>query len=152
MAVHGVSRSTSDLDLLVTDARCLDAAYWTSARPDLSVDIRRGDPDDPLAGVVRLRTGAASPALDVIVGRHPWQAAAISAAVPSDVEGVAVPVVRPVDLILLKLYTGGPQDTWDVTQLLGTPDRAAIVAAVEGSLTALPDDARRRWRRITTAG
>jgi hypothetical protein len=26
-------------------------------------------------------------------------------------------------VILLKLYAGGPQDAWDIEQLLGGPDR-----------------------------
>jgi hypothetical protein len=51
-------------------------------------------------------------------------------------------------LILLKLYAGGPQDAWDIAQLLGGEDRGALVAAVDALVTLLPDDARSLWRTI----
>lgn len=149
MAIHGVSRSTSDLDLLVTDLRCLTDAYWSSAT-DLVIDIRRGDATDPLAGVVRVR-GRASGPLDIVVGRHAWQAAAVAAAIPSEIAGVAVPVVRRRDLVLLKLYAGGPQDAWDVTQLLGVPDGASTVSEVDTAVESLPVDAQALWRRVRPA-
>ena len=50
LAVHGVSRSTFDLDLLATDRAVLAPAFWTplATRGD-AVDVRVGDDDDPLA-------------------------------------------------------------------------------------------------------
>lgn len=65
--------------------------------------------------------------------------------IPFAVVGVA----RAADLILLKLFAGGPQDAWDVTQLLAVPDRSALVAEVEAALPALPEDARQLWRRVS---
>jgi hypothetical protein len=64
------------------------------------------------------------------------------------IEGVAVPVVTATDLILLKLYAGGPQDAWDIEQLLSSGDRSMLVAAVEAALPILPEDSRRVWARI----
>lgn len=146
MAVHGVSRSTSDLDLLVTDLRCLTDAYWSSP-PGLSIDIRRGDATDPLAGVVRVRGGAGGP-LDVVVGRNAWQAAAVAAAAPSEIDGVELPVVGRRDLVLLKLYAGGPQDAWDITQLLGVPGGASAASEVDAAVQDLPAEAQELWRRL----
>ena len=69
LAAHGVTRTTGDLDLLVTDRRCLDVAYWTSVEAaGAMIDIRRADGDDPLAGVIRITCGDEVP-VDVIVGR-----------------------------------------------------------------------------------
>lgn len=149
MAVHGVSRSTADLDLLVTDPRCLAEDYWSSGG-DVSVDIRRGDATDPLAGVVRARARTGGP-LDVVVGRHAWQVAAIAAAVPGEIDGVLLTVVRPRDLVLLKLYAGGPQDAWDITQLLGLPDGGSTVTEVDAAVGTLPGDAQALWRRVRPA-
>ncbi|MBI2207381.1 MAG: hypothetical protein HYU41_26415 [Candidatus Rokubacteria bacterium] len=149
MAIHGVSRSTSDLDLLVTDLRCLTDAYWSSTT-DLAIDIRRGDATDPLAGVVRVRARQSEP-LDIVVGRHAWQATAVAAASPSEIAGVTVPVVRRRDLVLLKLYAGGPQDAWDITQLLGVPDGASTVSEVDAAVESLPVDAQALWRRVRPA-
>jgi hypothetical protein len=67
--------------------------------------------------VVRVEAPADRP-VDVIVGRHPWQATAVARARP-DLDGI--PAVLPRDLILLKLYAGGTQDLWDVRALLDLP-------------------------------
>jgi hypothetical protein len=148
MAVHGVSRSTRDLDLLVMSVACLATSTWEPLRrAGLTIDIRRGDADDPLTGAVRIATSEASP-IDVIVGRAGWQGDAIARATERTIDGVAVPVVTAVDLILLKLYAGGAQDAWDVEQLLATGDRDRLVAAVAAALPALPEDSRRLWARI----
>ena len=120
MAVHGVSRSAS---------------------------IRRGDAADPLAGAVRL-TGPGQAMLDIIVGRSAWQARVLERASASKIEGISVPVATAADLILLKLYAGGPQDAWDVERLLVGPGRAALVAEVAAMLGTLPEDSRRLWARI----
>jgi len=148
MAVHGVSRSTRDLDLLVMTAECLAAATWAPLeRPGVTVDIRRGDDDDPLAGVVRVSAPGESP-VDVIVGRAPWQRGVIERARTATLDDIDVPVATAADVIVLKLYAAGPQDAWDVDQLLAAGDRAALVARVEAALPLLPEDSRRLWARI----
>jgi hypothetical protein len=148
LAVHGVSRSTFDLDLLVTDRRVLEAAFWTGiAGAGGVLDVRIGDDADPLAGVVRLsRPGSRS--VDVVVGRSAWQAETLDRAGPRNLGAVSVPVVAPADLILLKLFAGGPQDAWDVEQLLALLDRPALVAEVEGRVSRLPRDAMDLWHKI----
>jgi len=113
----------------------------------VGVSIQRGGADDPLAGVIRVTAAGDSP-IDVVVGRAGWQDAAIGRATVRTIEGVAVPVVTATDLILLKLYAGGPQDAWDVEQLLSSGDRSMLVATVEAALPILPKDAQRVWARI----
>lgn len=148
MAVHGVSRSTHDIDILVVDAGCLQPETWEGLESEgIVVTVRRGDADDPLAGAVRL-TGPGQAMLDVIVGRSPWQSGVLERGAERQIEGVTVPVAGVADLILLKLYAGGSQDMWDIEQLLAGPGRAALVAGVEATLAALSDDARRLWARI----
>jgi hypothetical protein len=111
----------------------------------VSVDVRRGALDDPLAGVVRI----AAPnerSVDIVVGRHAWQSGVVERAREADIDGVPVPVARAADLILLKLYAGGPQDAWDIAQLLGGDDRDALIATVTDLVTVLPVDARALWQ------
>ena len=152
MAVHGVARSTQDVDLLVVSPETLDPATWEPLRRDgISVIPHPGDVTDPLRGVVRVRT-TSPPPVDVIVGKARWQAAVLERARMASIEGVDVPVARTADLVLLKLYAGGPQDAWDVTQLLEGPDRSGLVAEVERGLADLPDDSRALWRRIVAGG
>jgi hypothetical protein len=148
MAVHGVARSTFDLDLLTPDPQPLTRPMWASLeRRSVTIEIRVGDADDPLAGVVRL-TGADVTVVDLIVGRGAWQAAIVDRALPHTLEGIVVPVATAADLIALKLYAGGPQDAWDVEQLLQAGNRAALAAAVETLLPSLPEEAHRLWARV----
>lgn len=143
MAAHGVSRSTADVDMITTDTRVLQPAFWPV---EARVDVRRGDADDPLAGVVRL-TALDEPVVDVIVGRHAWQRRLVEQAKPITFEGVTVPVVDRSGLILLKLFAGGAQDAWDIRQLLDAAD-AGTDAEVERVLPELPSDATELWRRL----
>jgi predicted nucleotidyltransferase len=149
LAVHGVSRATQDLDLLVCDRACLDPAYWDRVRvTGLEVTVREGDADDPLAGIVSVTAGGAL--LDVVVGRHWWQAAILGRALGAEIEGVTVPVAAPSDLILLKLYAAGSQDAWDIAQLVAGPERQTLIQEVESKLFPLPEDSQRLWRRLVT--
>lgn len=148
LAAAGVSRSTFDIDLLVIDRRCLDRDFWSPLAGELAdLEIRRGDADDPLAGVVRLAAAGERP-VDIVVGRHAWQRRAIERA--SGREG-APPVVRPVDLVLLKLYAGGTQDLWDVRQLLEAAGGGDLASAVTAELPGMPAALSRTWALVMTA-
>ena len=148
MAVHGVSRATRDLDLLITVPAVLDHSAWRPlTEAGVGVDVRRGSADDPLAGVVRI-SSVNERGVDVVVGRHAWQAAVVERAGDSEIDGQRVPVARAADLILLKLYAGGPQDAWDIVQLLQSGNRDALVEAVTSLLPALPADARVLWENV----
>ena len=59
-----------------------------------------------------------------------------------------VRVAGALDLILLKLYAAGPQDAWDVEQLLTGSDEPALVAQIDVAVSALPPDGRALWARI----
>ena len=68
MAVHGVSRSTRDVDVFTLAQECLEAAFWAPLRaPALEARVRKGDADDPLAGVVRLTAGRGGASEDCVV-------------------------------------------------------------------------------------
>ena len=149
LAVHGIARSTFDLDLFTTDVAALQGATWTRLAADsrVHVDVRLGDADDPLAGVVRLAT-AGERDIDVVVGRWPWQTGVVERARPIVVTGVRLPVVCAADFILLKLYAGGSQDFWDIEQLLAGDDRPTLVDEVESRLGSLPRECCLAWARI----
>jgi hypothetical protein len=152
LTIHGVNRSTIDLDLFTIDRACLDPRMWEGvAAEGIAVEVRKGDPDDPLAGVVRLRAAPELP-LDVVVGKHRWQRRAIERAETATFMDVEVPVLGGVDLILLKLYAGGPQDAWDIQQLLMGPERGSLIEEVEQDLSDLPARAAHLWRRILELG
>jgi len=146
LAAHGVPRATADLDLLVVDTTCLEESTWGELRgAGVGVEIRRGDTTDPLAGVVRVTVGGES-AIDVIVGRDGWQREVLERARLTRIGDASVSVVEAVDLVLLKLFAGGPQDAWDLDQLLDVDE--AIAPQVEARLPDLPEDCRGLWARI----
>jgi hypothetical protein len=144
LTVYGVNRSTLDLDLFVTSPASLGPDLWTSLPSSVEVDIRRGDLTDPLAGVVRFRAPGSQP-IDLVVGKLIWQRELIERAVPA---GNGPPVVRLPDLILLKLYAGGPQDAWDIQQLLERTDGAEILREVEENVPKLPAHSAKLWQKI----
>ncbi len=145
LSAHGVSRSTADVDLLTNDPRCLTPSTWAPLSGHCEIDIRRGDGDDPLKGVVRFsRPGEMD--VDIVVGRHAWQQECVERAVA--MAALEAKVVGLPDLVLLKLYAGGPQDAWDVHQVLGLGAAADVPAMVESRLSVLPKDAITLWRRI----
>jgi predicted nucleotidyltransferase len=147
MAGLGVVRASDDVDLLVTDRAVLADAFWAPLARRLAVDARAGDDSDPLAGVVRLSSADGLP-IDVVVGKRPWQGEIVARARPIRLGGVDVPLAGAADLVLLKLYAGGPQDAADVRLILGASDPAAVRAEVESRLPALPPESVALWRTI----
>lgn len=148
LTIYGVNRSTLDVDLFAVDPTCLDRHAWDLlAAEGISVEVRKGDPDDPLAGVVRFEVPIELP-VDLVVGKYVWQRKMIKRAGTAIFAGVEVPVLGGADLILLKLYAGGPQDAWDIQQILAGPERDSLIAGVERELPELPQDCSRLWRRI----
>jgi hypothetical protein len=142
MAARGFPRQTLDFDLLTTDLRVLDQAFWRgfAAAPD----VRLGDPDDPLAGVVRFL----APEVDLIVGRFRWQADAVARTEEIRVGGGrTLPVVTLADLILSKLFAAGFRDAADVQMMLAGAD-AGTVREVDRAVRLLPADSRRLWGEI----
>lgn len=152
LAAHGVSRSTVDIDLLVTDPRVL-TLDWPTLNPAwnaTNVDVRRGDAGDPLAGVIRF-TQPGAREVDLVVGRYQWQRDIIGRAHPIDLGEIEIPVVDLAGVILLKLYAGGAQDAWDVEQLLASTNRGQATASVDALIHELPADALALWRRLRSA-
>ena len=145
LAVYGVARSTYDIELLTTDTRALADGLWQPLHDDgATVDIRQGDADRPLTGVVRIEHGDERP-VDIVVGRHAWQTRAVERA---EHPPGSVPVVAARDLVLLKLFAGGTQDLGDVRELLELPGADRLRADVEADLADQPADMRARWEAI----
>ncbi len=145
LAAHGIVRATLDADVLVTDRTVLHPEFW-AALTTARAEIHEGDLDDPLAGVVRIVDG--SEAVDVVVGKHSWQTHALARAVAIAVAGHAVVTVGRADLVLLKLFAGGPQDVVDVRLLLAA-DEGTLRSDVESRVQELPADARALWNELT---
>ncbi len=144
LARHGVARATADIDLLTLDPRVLAASFWRQLE-GVAADCRMGDAEDPLAGVVRV-SAPGETGIDVVVGKSSWQAGVLERAIPTRIGDAQVPVATAVDLVVLKLYAGGPQDAWDVDQLMAfDPTLEARVAA---AIVPMPEAIQHVWARI----
>jgi hypothetical protein len=152
LGIRGYPRMTVDYDLLTTDRRVLERGVWADlARAGLLIDVRPGDFDDPLGGVVRVRSHDGGE-VDVVVGKREWQRGVIGRAERLDLGGVVVPVALSGDLVLLKLDAGGVLDLQDVVALLALGDREATIRHVEEHLHELGEDSRRAWKRVRAEG
>lgn len=149
LAAHGVLRSTVDQDLLVVDSVCLEPSLWTALRDEgVTVETQKGDLFDPLAGVVRFERMGERP-LDLVVGKYTWQREVLErATVAPGAPDTAIPLVRAADLILLKLYAGGPQDAWDIQQLLAGENRETLISEVNRELPRLTAESAALWKKI----
>ena len=151
MAARGYPRFTLDVDLLTTDSRVLDTANWTGLiRDGAQVDVRRGDADDPLGGVVHLllRDGTD---VDIVVGKWKWEADLIERAEQISIGGAPIGVPCTGDLILLKLTAGGTLDLRDAAALLTMGDRDRVVQEVEAHIDDVRPDVRAAWRDLLAA-
>ena len=149
MAARGYPRFTVDVDLLTVDRAVLNAEAWTVLEGQgARVERRRGDDEDPLAGVVHILLADGTD-VDVVIARWAWAAALIARAEPlTVVEGVAIPVPRTSDLILLKLAAGGFVDVADAAALLEIGDRASVVREVESRIGDMDRDIGALWRQL----
>lgn len=143
LAAHGYPRYTADVDLLTTDRRVLDDAFWRGISPQ--PQIRRGDDFDPLLGVVRWMGELP---VDLIVTGSYAAKLAVDSANPNPV-GVAVAPVIP--LILLKLEAGGAFDLDDVARLLEVQAALGHPALKDQVVPHLPhvsEAARAAWPKV----
>lgn len=148
LAAHGIARATLDLDLLALDAGLLSAEPWQAlSESGVLVEVRRGDAEDPLAGVVRL-TRSGQPPVDVVVGRHRWMEDVLARAGTLSFGGGLVPIVEAADLVVLKVFAGGPQDLLDAGLLLVGEAGTDLGSRVEARLPGLPGRLRQSVRRL----
>jgi predicted nucleotidyltransferase len=144
---RGHARVTLDFDFFTTDTRVLKETLWEGLRRrGVSVDVRKGDYDDPLAGVVRI--GSKPEQIDIVVGRRKWEQRVIERAERLDFEGHQLPVPLTSDLILLKLAAGGPIDQQDIIRLLSVGPREQLIRDVDEKIADLPEDAQALWRKL----
>lgn len=123
LAVHRHPRQTEDLDLAIAiPPRHLDEIASGSKGPGRDVELSRPDAEDSLGGVLTVRAPEGAPVRIVNFDNSPGGGFPTlvrdAAAGAIDVEGLPVRVVGLVDLVLFKLYAGGPKSENDILELL----------------------------------
>jgi hypothetical protein len=147
VGARGHPRMTLDYDFLTPDARILERATWKDLeRAGATVDPRKGDFDDPIAGVAHIAFADGVEA-DVLLARWKWELEIIERSEPLEIAGTVVPVPLTSDLILLKLVAGGPIDLQDVVALLAT-DRERLLSEVDQKIDAVHPDVSASWNLL----
>jgi hypothetical protein len=148
MAARGYPRFTIDVDLLTSDVRVLEPDRWSALIGEgARVDVRRGDEDDPLGGVVHLLLPDGTD-VDLVVAKWQWEARVIARAEPMAVAGTTLPVPRTSDLILLKLAAGGHTDLHDAAALLALDHSDDTIAEVDAHIGDVRPDVRPSWAAL----
>lgn len=151
LAAYGFARATLDADVLVVTTDILESGSWKNLEQvGAKVDVRRGDADDPFRAVIRVTRSGSSP-VDVLVGRFVWQRDIVERATRVTLQDFELPVATAADLVLLKLFAGGPQDLVDARRLLDVATRDTLIAEVESRINALPDSCLPDWLRIKSS-
>lgn len=150
VALRGLPRFTQDTDFFTIDRTVFEPSLWAVlTQQGETIDIRKGDFDDPLAGVVRI--GALPDQVDVVVGKWKWEQGVLHRAERVDAFGAPVLVPKRSDLILMKLAAGGYKDLVDAAGLLSIGPRDQIVEEVSSHISELPGEAQAEWAKLLDA-
>ena len=135
----GVSRATADVDLLANYPRPPKELLDALAESFVAEWRAPGD-DDPIDGLIRV-TSAAKPGLEIDLLRAAKAAdrGALERATTVELEGLKIPLVRPEDLLAMKLQAGGGLD-WQ--------DAKAVYAVQQGKIDEVLLEQACRERRV----
>lgn len=148
LAVHGAPRYSADLDLMTPTTDVLSPEFWKGAKVQPS-EFRRGDWDDPIAGLVVFPTTEGEIPVDLIVGKGYAAKFAIQTSVLNPLLGC--PVVTPLGLALLKLEAGGHRDLNDILALQEAQKVLTgwdLIAAAIPHIPKLSREAKASWSQV----
>jgi len=119
-AAHGSVRASIDADAVVSIAvRDTSGLRDAFASVGFRSELRRGDPDDPIAAVLELKDEYGN-RVDLLVGLRGMPREVFQRAVDVPFAGETLRVVCREDFIAMKLFAGGPQDLLDASQVRAT--------------------------------
>jgi hypothetical protein len=124
LGAWGRPRTTQDLDFLViVDEQAREGLIARLSSTELMVDQRWLAANPMAKGRVTRFIAPAYPhyPLDIIYASDPQEREALTRTQTATLHGLALPVVSPEDLILLKLKAGRPTDFDDVISIVKNP-------------------------------
>ena len=113
LSVHGAVRATTAVDaLLSTTPQQLATLGTVFERAGFATEIRRGDPQDPVAGMLILGDIQHN-RVELLGGLRGMDPAIFSRTVEVPFRGLSLRFVGREDLIAMKCFAGTPQDLLD---------------------------------------
>jgi hypothetical protein len=119
VAAWGEERATRDVDLLCSAGN--SKALITAMNEDnMRFEHRIGDYDDPISEVIRIEMGPVTDPseIDVLVGIRNAPPGIFDRIRIVTVDGLAVPVASPEDMVVLKLLGGSARDLEDAKSVV----------------------------------
>ena len=120
VATRGFPRATKDIDFFIA----ADEGYFRKEvakkleTKGYSVEIYKGDFNDPLRGLIRILDKDNTSLIDLILAHREWQEEIINFAEEIILGDISVPIARAEDLVVLKLKAGSPRDLLDAEELV----------------------------------
>jgi predicted nucleotidyltransferase len=125
-AVYGAIRASADADALVTiSVSKLSSLARVLAKSGFTVDLRRGDADDPIPAML-LISDAHQNRVDLLGGLRGLDPEVLSRAVDVPFAGESMRFVGREDFIAMKCFAGGPQDIEDARTALQIAERVDL--------------------------
>jgi hypothetical protein len=129
-SLHGAGRASLDADLVVSSS-VLEGTRINHAlkQAGLSTELRRGDPEDAIPGLVRV-SDAFGNQVDVLLGIRGLDPKAFARTVEVPLEGTRLRFVGREDFIAMKVAAGGPIDLLDAQNAIAADPKSLDVELV----------------------
>lgn len=117
-SIHGAVRASMDADvvlsLAVQQAKELEQTFKAAK---FSTELSRGDVDDPIPALLKLRDGYGN-RVDLLIGLKGMEADAFARVVKVPFQGEKLRFIGREDFIAMKAFAGGPMDIVDATRAI----------------------------------
>ena len=134
-SVHGAVRASMDTDLLLfAGMQKAENLRRDFDRAGFLTELTRGDLDDPIPGLLRLRD-AHDNQVDLLLGLRGMDPAALSRVIAVPFQGASLAFIGREDFIAMKLFAGGPLDLVDATPAITGAD-GSVTSNYYGGLPA----------------
>jgi predicted nucleotidyltransferase len=112
---YGLVRASLDADAVIsihTSKEAADLCQDLKAQ-GLSIEHRKGDPDDPIAGVINIQDCFHN-RVDLLIGIHGMTQEVFHRVEQAQFMGSTIKIVSLEDFIAMKIFAGSPRDIQDV--------------------------------------
>jgi hypothetical protein len=117
-SIHGAVRASMDADVVLStgmrEAEALELAFKIAGFRTL---LTRGDPEDPIPGLLRLND-LYDNSVDLLIGLRGMEPQAFSRGIEVPFQGVALKFIGREDFIAMKVFAGGPLDLIDASRAI----------------------------------
>ena len=117
-SIHGAVRASMDADVVLSigmrEAEDLERAFNTAGFRTL---LTRGDPEDPIPGLLRLND-LYDNRVDLLIGLRGLERQAFSRGIDVPFQGMTLKFIGREDFIAMKVFAGGPMDLVDASRAI----------------------------------